>query len=254
LDFLIDLDLDREKQTLRMLTMITDPNKHIGTFPTKGTKVHYNFSKIYLDAYVFRGLPNTSSSQTSVIPLPFVETASGAVTAAIRLVNIILGDREIQVGLAGVPHYFYGMIAFACVFLVKAATKHSAQLVIDQQEIRVLIERLSDQLSATRVGSGHVIHRMAGGLRKMAESLQGRETQQAVSARIEKSQSRTQSTNYAPISSALPATFDPAGLNHFPAVDGTDIGFCDATLGFGMPFFDFEGTIDMSNPMFSFSA
>ena len=239
-----------------VLTMITDPNKHIGTFPTKGSYVHHYFSKIYLDAYVFRGLPNTSSSQTSVIPLPFVETASGAVAAAMSLVNIILGDQEIQVGLAGVPHYFYGMIAFACVFLVKAATKHSAQLFIDQQAIRVLIERLSGQLSATRVGSGHVIHRMAGGLRKMAESLNDGKTQaqQANSARIEKSLSRTQSRDLVPFSSTTPATFDPLNYNHFSVVDGTDLGFGDAALGFGMPFFDFEGTIDMSSPVISFPA
>ena len=239
---------------MQALTLITDPNKHIGTFPTKGTYVYHYFSKIYLDAYVFRGLPNTSPTQTSVIPLPFVEIASGAVTAAISLVNIILGDREIQVGLAGVPHYFYGMIAFACVFLVKAATKHSAQLFIDQQEIRVLIESLSDQLSSTRVGRGHVIHRMAGGLRKMAESLDTKETQQAASTRVERAQSRTQSTNYPPDSSAALAIFDPASFHQFSAMDGTDIGFGDASLGFGMPFFDFEGTIDMSNPIFSFPA
>lgn len=238
-----------------MLTNASDPNKHIGTFPTKGTYVHHYFSKIYLDAYVFRGLPNTSSLQTSVIPQAFVETASAAVTAAISIVNIILGDVEVQVGLAGVPHYFYGMVAFACVFLVKVATKHCAQLLIDQQEIRILIERLSDQLSATRVGRGHVIHRMAGGLRRMAESLGGRASQQPAPKRPDMVESRTQSTDYASARTAFPTPLESARFNQYSSLDGTDVAFGDSTLGFGMPFFDFEGThLDMTNPVFSFLA
>jgi hypothetical protein len=184
-----------------------------------------------------------------------VETASSAVTAAISIANIILGDVEVQVGLAGVPHYFYGMVAFACVFLVKAATKHSAQLFIDQQEIRVLIERLSDQLSATQVGRGHVIHRMAGGLRKMAESLGATEAPQHAPVKVDLPDSRTQSMDYAPTRPAAPVSLDARSFNQFPAMDGTDIGFGDANLGFGMPFFDFEGTnLDMTSPMFSFPA
>jgi len=227
-----------------VLTKIPDPNKHIGTFPTKGTYIHHYFSKIYLDAYVFRGLPSPSASRTSVIPQSFVETASAAVTAAISIVNIILEDVEVQVGLAGVPHYFYGMIAFACVFLVKAATKHNAQLLIDQQEIRVLIERLSDQLSATQVGRGHVIHRMAGGLRKMGESLG--------TAKEDKLESMTQSMDYVPVNTAVPASPYTAGFNQFSMMDGTDMGFRDSSLSLGMPFFDFEGTnLDMSSPVFS---
>jgi hypothetical protein len=191
--------------------------------------------------------------QTPAIPQAFVETASTAVTAAISIVNIILGDVEVQIGLAGVPHYFYGMIAFACVFLVKAATKHSAQLLIDQQEIRVLIERVSDQLSATEVGRGHVIHRMAGGLRKMAESLGARISQQSASTKADKLETRAQSLDFAPTTTSLPNPFDTRSFNQFSAMDGIDLGLGDSALGFGMPFFDFEGTsLDMSSPVFSF--
>jgi hypothetical protein len=237
------------------LTTLSGPNKHIGTFPTKGTYIHHYFSKIYLDSYVFRGLSKTSFSQTSAIPPSFVETASSAVSAAVSIVNIILGDVEVQVGLAGVPHYFYGMIAFACVFLVKVATKHSAQLLIDQQETRLLIERLSDQLSATQVGRGHVIHRMAGGLRKMAESLGPRSFLRPAPTKADQLEAEAQSMEYTSVRRAVPTPIDSTSFNQFSALDGTDMGFSDATLGFGMPFFDFEGTnLDMSSPIFSFPA
>ena len=233
--------------------MLTDSNKHIGTFPTKGTYIFHYFSKIYLDAYVFRGLKPTSSPHTSAIPQPFVETASAAVTAAVSVVNIILNDVEVQAGLAGVPHYFYGMIAFACVFLVKAATKHSAQLFIDQQEIRVLVERLSKQLSATQVGRGHVIHRMAGGLRKMAGSLGAGVSPNRIRVKADQLESRPQSIDYEPITNATPTSLDPNGFTQFSAMDAVDLGLCDSTLGFGMPFFDFEGTnLDVSSSVFSF--
>ncbi len=235
----------------QILTGTLDPNKHIGTFPVKGTYIHHYFSRIYLDAYVFRGLRTSSTSQPSIIPQPFVETASAAVTAAVSLVNIILEDVEVQVGLAGVPHYFYGMIAFACVFLVKAAVKHSAQLFINQQETRMLIGRLSNQLSATEVGRGHVIHRMAGGLRKMAESLGAGVTQQPVSEIAAEHVSSTQSMDYTSGGPAAPMPLDAMSFNQFPSIDGTNVGFGESNLGFGMPFFDFEGNnIDMSSPVF----
>lgn len=235
-----------------MLTELADPNKQIGTFPTKGTYIHHYFSKIYLDAYIFRGLPTISSTRASVIPQPFVETASGAVSAAMSIVNIIIGDAEVQVGLANVPHYFYGMIAFACVFLVKVAIKHCSQLLIDQHEVRVLIERLSTQLSAAQVGRGHVIHRMAGGLRKMADSLISSECQQPPSAEADKLETRTQSTDYLPVQAGVSTPVDTTTSFHQnPTIDSTDVGFGDPNLGFGMPFFDFEGT-NLDNATFLF--
>jgi hypothetical protein len=237
---------------------IKEPNKHIGTFPTKGTYVHHYFGKVYLNAYVFRGLSASSSSSTSqpsMIPEYFVETASVAVTAAIGMINIILADVEVQVGLAGVPHYFYGMIAFACVFLAKAATKHHVQLCIDQQAIRVLIERLSDQMSATQVGRGHMIHRMVGGLRKMAESIVLRASYQSTSVKAKRPNSRTGSVDSAPSKPVVPTPLDMTHFDHFSSMDGIDVGFGDATLGFGMPFFDFEGTtLDVASPVFTFHA
>lgn len=174
-------------------------------------------------------------------------------TAATSIVSMILDDAEVQVGLAGVPHYFYGMIAFACVFLAKAARRHSAQLFIDREEVRVLIERLSDQMSATEVGRGHVIHRMAGGLRKMAESLRTKGSHQRTSITESKLSVKTQNINHVASRNALPPSVDSTSFDQFSALDSFDVGFGDAAFGFGMPFFDFEGAnLDMSSPAFPF--
>jgi hypothetical protein len=172
------------------------------------------------------------------------------VEAAMNLIRIILEDAELQIGLAGVPHYFWGMIAFACVFLVKAATKHGAQLRIVSHEIRTLIERLSDQLSATKVGRGHVIHRMAGGLRKMAVSLVSRKNQSVQYAKG-LPHPNTQPIDYASSRANSAATTDMSGLNQFGSMDATELGFGNTNLGFGMPFFDFETNYDLTTPMYS---
>src|SRR5665213_2910647 len=129
--------------------------------------MHYHFAKLYLDSYVLRGLPEMGP----VIPDHFLETASAAVAAATSIINLLLEDRDLQMALARVPHYFHGMIAFACMFLLKVATKHSEQLFVDLIRFRMLIAGLAQQLKVTEVGREHLIHRMAEGLEKMAEML-----------------------------------------------------------------------------------
>ena len=144
------------------------------------------------------------------------------------------------------------MIAFACVFLVKAATKHGIQLQIDPREIRILIERLSDQLSATPVGRGHLIHRMAGGLRKMVVSLSNPKNQPAKLVPGLPYPS-TQTVGYSPTGPTSAVDTNGATANQFGPMDGTELGLGNTNTGFGMPFFDFEGmNFDLTTPMYSF--
>ena len=85
----------------------------------------------------------------------------------------------------------------------------------------------------------------------MAESLGAGTTQQSVSAKAAEHVSSTQSMDYASGGPLASMPLDAMSFNQFPSMDGTNVGFGEPNLGFGMPFFDFEGNnIDMSNPVF----
>lgn len=151
----------------RSLTDFVEPNEHIGNFPSKGVLLHYHFAKFYLCSFVFRGLTNNP------VPSHFLETAFMAVSAATSIVESILHDSDLRVSLAGVPHYFHTMIAFACTFLLKVATKHKSQLLVKMEDISDLARRVANLFSNTPAGTLHLVHRMADGLEKLADSLKG---------------------------------------------------------------------------------
>jgi len=216
-----------------------NPNKYIGDWPSKGVNIHYQFSKLYLDSHVFRGLPESKP----VVPDYFLETASAAVAGSMHIVNLLLEDETLQKALAGVPHYYHGMVAFACMFLLRVATKHSAQLLPNTANLAAMIARLAQQFKITQVGNDHLVHRMADGLDKMAEILAKKPNNTKHSSGLSNmTQTKIAGPNLhnAPIvgqeiynqSSAL--DIDPFDPNSF--------GFGDPNLGLGMPFFDFGGT------------
>jgi hypothetical protein len=142
-----------------------------------------------------------------------------------------------------VPHYFHGMIAFACMFLLRVATKHSVQLFPNTSNLGTPIARLAQLFRTTHVGKEHLVHKMAEGLEKMADILGEK------SPRSKMRYERPGVTlNKAQISNSLdgqgvrrdisgqPPTYD---INPF---DPNSFGFGDPNLSLGMPFFDFEGT------------
>lgn len=201
--------------------------------------IHRLFAKLYLDAYVFRGL----SEANPVIPAHFLDTASSAVAAATTIVNSLLEDETLQKGLAGVPHYFHGMIAFACMFLLKVATKHSAQLFPNTSNLGSAIARLAQLFKATEVGREHLLHKMAEGLEKMADILgeklpRSKLRYDGLGVTLNKVQVSNpldgQSVRRDVLGQPLTYDIDPFDPNSF--------GFGDPNLGLGMPFFDFEGT------------
>lgn len=198
--------------------------------------MHFHWAKLYLNSYVLRGLPETSS----VIPEHFLEIASAALAAATSIITLLLEDRDAQEALAYVPHHIHGMIAFACMFLLKVATKHSEQLFIDKTHLQMLIAALARRFKQTAVGKDHLIHRMAEGLEKMAQMLNGNH----------RSQTNKNGNTETKKEEALQAPFDPVHRlpngqyvpSDFDTVDPSAFDFTDPTLGLGMPFFDFEGT------------
>lgn len=162
--------------------------------------------------------------------------------AATSIVDSLLEDEIAQKGLTGVPHYFHGMVAFACMFLLKVATRHSEQLFVNVPKLEAKIGALSHQLKVTPVGKDHLIHKMADGLAKLAQMLR---------TKIHKTDETTKAV-------LLPIDTDPAEIHkhafggrdsryqqHCVGMDPFDsnsLAFGDPNFGLGMPFFDFEGT------------
>ncbi|KIX07585.1 uncharacterized protein Z518_02238 [Rhinocladiella mackenziei CBS 650.93] len=216
-----------------------NPSQFIGNWPNKGAVMHYHWAKLYLQSYVLRGLPESGA----VIPEHFLENASAAVAAATAIINLLLEDKDAQIAIAYVPHHIHGMIAFACMFLLKIATKHREQLFVDIVRLQRLIDALAQHFKATDVGKDHLIHRMAEGLEKMAESLGGPVRRKNRPVNGERS-SQSLTSPSQPVVSETPGRI-PNGQPEVPdyaSLDPTAFDFGDPALGLGMPFFDFEGT------------
>ncbi len=215
--------------------------------------MHYHWAKLYLQSYVLRGLPESSA----VIPEHFLENASAAVAAATAIINLLLDDKDAQIAIAYVPHHIHGMIAFACMFLLKIATKHSEQLFLDTVRFQRLINALAQHFKSTDVGKDHLIHRMADGLEKMAESLGG----PVRTKNRNRTNGERASMPLASPSQLIQTTVTPSSLTNGPSnipdygsLDPNAFDFGDPAMGLGMPFFDFEGTtLDAGQAMWNFT-
>jgi hypothetical protein len=215
--------------------------------------MHYHWAKLYLQSYVLRGLPESGA----VIPEHFLENASAAVAAATAIINLLLDDKDAQIAIGYVPHHIHGMIAFACMFLLKIATKHSEQLFLDTVRFQRLINALAQHFKSTDVGKDHLIHRMADGLEKMAESLGGpvrsKNRNRANGERMSLSlPSPSQQVN--PTVTPTSLTNGQSNVPDYNSLDPNAFDFGDPAMGLGMPFFDFEGTtLDAGQAMWNFT-
>lgn len=147
-------------------TCLAENFEAIGEFPAKGALIHYHFAKLYLFSHVFRGL-----SPEEPIPAVFLSAATGAVAAATTIVELLLTDSDIRAGLRGMPSYLHAMTAFACVFLLKIATKRRTDGLVDVSLVSELAGKLVNQFRSVGVGKWHLVHLMAEGLEQSAASL-----------------------------------------------------------------------------------
>ncbi|KAH7273214.1 hypothetical protein B0J15DRAFT_509199 [Fusarium solani] len=144
----------------------------LGSFPLKGTTLHYNFAQIHLYSHIFRGL-----SGDDPIPAYFFDYALNAIAAATAVVELIIADPDVAKGIAGMPSYMHSMTAFASMLLIKAAIKHGGKLV-ETERVCGLITRLIRQFRSQPVGRWHLANLMAGGLERMLEMLNTAEPRQ----------------------------------------------------------------------------
>ncbi|EHY55417.1 hypothetical protein HRR83_009582 [Exophiala dermatitidis] len=228
-----------------------NPSHYIGNWPNKGAVMHYHWAKLYLQSYVLRGLPENGA----IIPDHFLENASAAVFAATAIINLLLEDKDGQQAIAYVPHHIHGMIAFASMFLLKVATKHSEQLFVDKARFQKLIGALAQQFKATDVGKDHLIHRMAEGLEKMAETLGGppRPKDRKING-LRPDQSLASPSQPTETDTPERTTNGQTAGPDYNSLDPTAFDFGDPAMGLGMPFFDFEGTtLDTGENMWNFA-
>lgn len=151
---------------LRTLTdsEIKEHSEYLGGFPRKGAILHLHFAKLYLYSHVFSGLRGTP------VPHRFQSYASAAVTEARSIINLLLTDQDLILGLNGIPSFLHSMTAFACMFLISVSTKHGATLV-DPVQVHDLISRLVEMFRSIPTGKWHLVCLMAGGLENALEKL-----------------------------------------------------------------------------------
>ncbi|WAO92610.1 Zn(2)-C6 fungal-type domain-containing protein [Fusarium falciforme] len=149
----------------RWLKELPEQWPQIGSFPRKGTILHYNFAQIHLYSHIFRGLASDDP-----IPHYFLDCASKAVTAATAIIDLIITDPDVAVGIVGMPSYMLSMTAFACMFLIKVALKYGGDL-IERQRVHELTTSLVHRFRSLNAGKWHLANLMAGGLERMTGTL-----------------------------------------------------------------------------------
>lgn len=91
-----------------------------------------------------------------------------AISAAASSLTFILEEEDLRRALVGTPLYVHTMIAFACVFLMKVATKWNAvELNIEPTFAWGLVGRMINLLESTVTSERHLAHHIAAGLSKM---------------------------------------------------------------------------------------
>ncbi|KAF4988734.1 hypothetical protein FDECE_14945 [Fusarium decemcellulare] len=211
----------------RWLKELPEQWLQIGSFPRKGTILHYNFAQIHLYSHVFRGL-----SGDDPIPHYFLDCATKAVSAATAIIDLIITDPDVAVGIVGMPSYMLSMTAFACMFLIKVALKYGSDL-IERQRVHDLTTSLVRQFRSLNAGKWHLANLMAGGLERMTGTLNAVAPGQV-----------GQVPNGAIVNNGIHENLDlsnqiPAGDRPFTDIDG-DM-FFDYDMSFGLsPVFRFD--------------
>ncbi|KAK1534952.1 uncharacterized protein CCOS01_03704 [Colletotrichum costaricense] len=145
-----------------------DIERQIGAFPRKNLRLHYHFAKLFIGSLVFRGL--SSNPVDDPIPMEFLDLAHGAVESARSTIELITTDPDLKAGLVGLPHYNHTMIAYACTFLLKVATKYHRHLDMDQDEAFDHVSQAAETCQSIQCTRYHLVSWMGAGLAKFLEN------------------------------------------------------------------------------------
>ena len=102
------------------------------------------------------------------------EIADAAILSATSILRTINGDPDIQAFMSDLPLYFYTMIAFASVFLLRISTSYSHAIQVDTSEILRLLRESVTVLEevASNLRQAHLLARIADGLRGLLGQLE----------------------------------------------------------------------------------
>ncbi|KAH8891506.1 hypothetical protein GQ53DRAFT_147907 [Thozetella sp. PMI_491] len=145
--------------------VVAEEYDHIGRFPRKAARLHFNFAKLHLYSHVFRGL-----SGHDPIPHYFLDCTAAAISAATSTIDLILTDPEVSAVVVGMPSYLHCMTAFACMFLIKASAKYGKNL-INPDHVWRMTTRLVRQFRSVPAGKWHLTRLMTHRLERMASIL-----------------------------------------------------------------------------------
>lgn len=145
-------------------------NTYVGNYPNKGVGLHYHFANLYLHSMAFRGI-GRPGFKAQEVALDIDEIANAAVASARAILRAVVTDTEIQSYLNGLPTYFDVMIAFAVVFLLRVATKHSLSVRVDTSEVQALVADLVKVLNdvTTSMHPRHLLVSVAKGAKLLLE-------------------------------------------------------------------------------------
>lgn len=166
------LDAWCSKWSLRL----TPENPYVATYPLKGVNLHHSFGKLQVASLSLRGIQQHANML--ILSPQRRELANTAVTCAVSILQICLGDADLRNSVVGVPIYLHTMIAYSAVFLLKARQKSKTyNLEADSDLILNLVTRIIDLLVHSQAGERHLSGHIAAGLKKMLERITSGEMQ-----------------------------------------------------------------------------
>jgi hypothetical protein len=124
--------------------------------------MHFYFAKLFVCSHVFRGL--TFDAIVDPLPTPFKDTAMVAVESAKSIVDLVIRDDDIKSAFIGMPHYYHTMIAFACSFLLKIATKYRQHVAVEVKAIFEMISCVVTVCKNSQCTPYHLVPRIGEGL------------------------------------------------------------------------------------------
>lgn len=137
----------------------------MGDYPSRAASLHFHFAKLHVCSHVFRGL--SSDIQADPIPKVFHDIALMAIQSANSILDLIVQDLDLKNAFIDGIHYFQGMVAHACLFLLKCSMKYKDHFQIDVKNVLAKVEQIVMLCKEVPCADYHVINWIGKGLQNL---------------------------------------------------------------------------------------